>query len=399
MMKSKSAKYIFIFCAFTFFKVKAQNIILNPSFEILTTCPSNGAFNIKYATPWFSPVAPDVDIFNTCIGVPNGAVPSNIFGYQNPKTGNGYAGFYAKVLVNGRKYLSQKLTRPLVNKKYCLLFYVNLCDSSNIGISKIGAYFSKDSTKETEFINFNYAPQVINDTTNFITDKINWVPISGKFTAEGGEQFITIGNFNNGANTPTKFAPGGTQLISHAYYYIDDVSLYQLIEAEAGENKTICNGESATLGDATLPNTGYSWQPSTGLSNATEAMPIANPTQTTTYTLTINYTGPNCTGKLTDTVTVHVNPCPNVYIANVFSPNNDGNNDVLKIEGNAIATLYFAVYNRWGNLVFETHSQNQTWDGTQKGTPCEAGVYVYYLKGKYTDGKAIEQKGTITLVR
>ena len=89
----------------------------------------------------------------------------------------------------------------------------------------------------------------------------------------------------------------------------------------------------------------------------------------------------------------------NIFIPDAFSPNGDGNNDKLFVRGNNIQELYFAVYDRWGENVFETTDKNNGWDGTYKGNQLSGAVFVYYCKGKYTDGLEFKQKGDVTLVR
>ena len=86
-------------------------------------------------------------------------------------------------------------------------------------------------------------------------------------------------------------------------------------------------------------------------------------------------------------------------IPNIFTPNGDGNNDKLFVRGNNIKELYFAVYDRWGEKVFETTDKNYGWDGSYKGNNLNGNVFVYYCYGKYNDGLEFKQKGDVTLVR
>jgi gliding motility-associated-like protein len=90
---------------------------------------------------------------------------------------------------------------------------------------------------------------------------------------------------------------------------------------------------------------------------------------------------------------------PLVYIPNIFSPNNDGFNDVFYVRGKEIESLHFLIYNRWGNLVFESNELSQGWDGTQNGKMCEAGVYAFVAEVRFKDGREENRKGTVTLVR
>ena len=89
-----------------------------------------------------------------------------------------------------------------------------------------------------------------------------------------------------------------------------------------------------------------------------------------------------------------------VYIPNAFTPNNDSRNDVFKplIFGNLVK-YEFNVYNRWGQLVYETNSTDGRWDGDYKGEPAPSGVFVWYAKANMINGTQIEQKGNVTLVR
>lgn len=88
-----------------------------------------------------------------------------------------------------------------------------------------------------------------------------------------------------------------------------------------------------------------------------------------------------------------------VFVPNVFSPNGDGFNDVLRVRGKGIENLQFIVFNRWGEKVFETNDVNSGWDGTFKGEPMNLAVFVYVLKGKYKNGKLIDERGNVTLMR
>jgi len=89
-----------------------------------------------------------------------------------------------------------------------------------------------------------------------------------------------------------------------------------------------------------------------------------------------------------------------VDVANAFSPNGDGQNDVIYVKGYGITELEFKIYNRWGELVFVSDTITDGWDGTYKGTAQEMEVYVYTLKAKFKNGmESGLRKGNITLIR
>jgi large repetitive protein len=88
-----------------------------------------------------------------------------------------------------------------------------------------------------------------------------------------------------------------------------------------------------------------------------------------------------------------------VFVPNVFSPNNDGKNDQLFVYGNYIATLEMTIFNQWGERMITITSKNQGWDGKYKGSAQPVGVYVYVLRAEMTDGRKVNMKGSVTLVR
>ena len=90
----------------------------------------------------------------------------------------------------------------------------------------------------------------------------------------------------------------------------------------------------------------------------------------------------------------------NIYVPRVFTPNGDGTNDVLRPILVGIQTFqYFTVYNRWGNIIFQTTDPNQGWDGTFKGVPQPVETYLWIAAGVDINGKTIVQKGMTSLVR
>jgi gliding motility-associated-like protein len=90
---------------------------------------------------------------------------------------------------------------------------------------------------------------------------------------------------------------------------------------------------------------------------------------------------------------------PKAYIPNAFSPNNDGVNDCFRVKDfGTVKTADIIIYNRYGNLVFQTKNPLDCWDGTYKGMPSEPGNYVYYIKVINDCGEEIK-KGNLLLLR
>ncbi len=93
-------------------------------------------------------------------------------------------------------------------------------------------------------------------------------------------------------------------------------------------------------------------------------------------------------------ITIH-----HFYVPNVFSPNGDGENDVLYVRGDGIETIEFLVFNRWGQKIFESTSIANGWDGTFNGKPLDAGTFTYSINVYFTNGEVLKDSGNITLVR
>lgn len=140
----------------------------------------------------------------------------------------------------------------------------------------------------------------------------------------------------------------------------------------------------------------YSWSPLSGLNCSDCATTIATPYYTTEFTLTVNYLA-NC--SVSETIRVNVGDGEDFYVPNAFSPNGDGNNDVLEVYGTGLAKVDLTIFNRWGEKVFDSNNQWQGWDGNYRGVESPAGVYTYYVEATYLNGKVKEKKGTITIIR
>lgn len=125
-----------------------------------------------------------------------------------------------------------------------------------------------------------------------------------------------------------------------------------------------------------------------------------SPDTTTIYEVEISE-GNLCKRKEKVRVVVLSSDCSSksIYIPNTFTPNGDGKNDVLRVRANYLKNMYFAVYDRWGERVFETNDISTSWDGNFKGMPADSGVYGWYLKGTCKQLEEIELKGNVTIIR
>jgi len=96
--------------------------------------------------------------------------------------------------------------------------------------------------------------------------------------------------------------------------------------------------------------------------------------------------------------TAEVIPYMNIYIPNSFTPNGDGLNDTFGAIGEAIGEYTMQVFNRWGQLVFESTSYKSQWDGKYEGEPVPTGLYVYKMRAKGKAGNITQKEGTVTVV-
>ena len=152
----------------------------------------------------------------------------------------------------------------------------------------------------------------------------------------------------------------------------------------------------------------YLWAPNVGLNVYNVPTPVFNPNKnyntTTDYFITIN-AGTGC--AVVDTLLANVVPASSpsavvsaIFIPRAFSPNNSGHNDKLTPLLFRIRKLYyFRVFNRWGQMVFETSTQGEGWDGTFKGIPAGAGVFTWTAAGIGTDGRTHNERGQTILLR
>ena len=152
-----------------------QNLVPNPSFEIIDSCPQFvGNFTV---VDWNKPTWGSSDNFHTCSTGQNG-VPQNVLGWEYPKTGSGYVGTWGHSFIgtNYREYIQCQLLSPLEeDKQYEVSFWVSRADSSTFACNNIGAFLSSTPVFLADNTNLPYTPQVVSEA--IITDAINWIQI------------------------------------------------------------------------------------------------------------------------------------------------------------------------------------------------------------------------------
>lgn len=160
-------------------------------------------------------------------------------------------------------------------------------------------------------------------------------------------------------------------------------------------NVTISKGYTSQLNVTGQGIVSYSWSPSTGLSSTTIANPIAKPSQTTTYSVTItNNLGISTVVQITVTVEEDYFITPN----NVITPNGDGVNDTWFIENLETYPIHeIVIFDAAGRILYRTQSYQNDWGGLLNGTPLTEGAYYYIIR--LGANKNVIKKGYISLVR
>lgn len=139
------------------------------------------------------------------------------------------------------------------------------------------------------------------------------------------------------------------------------------------------------------------WAPATYLDNASNTAPLFKGNSEQQYTIEIKTN----TGCITiDTQLVKIIKGVDIYVPTAFTPNGDGLNETLRPTLMGVKELqYFRVYNRWGQLLFETKTKWDGWDGKLNGKPQGTSVFVWEARALGVDGKTYMQRGTSVLVR
>lgn len=241
--------------------VGAQNHVSNPSFEQFFILPTNFTLpkdkNTEQLPRWFFLSTPDY--FNRRCTSTITRVPDNFAGSTAPRQGLGYAGLilcadpvnYTRS-PRYNEHLQNELEAPLEpGKLYCCSFYTRLAQNSGFAVDGLGMLFSRDQIYfDKRGDAAQYQPQIENRMGNIIVETDQWVEISGLYRAEGGERYLTIGNFRALEETAihrirTKL---NTKMDYFAYYYIDQVSVTPVETNEQCQ----CSANSYTVAEKHL---------------------------------------------------------------------------------------------------------------------------------------------------
>ncbi len=187
---------------------------------------------------------------------------------------------------------------------------------------------------------------------------------------------------NNTTESTYAFTPAAGQCATNAAMTI---AVKPLPNPDLGPDKEICQGDTLILTPGIFLS--YLWQDNSTADHFAV-------TQGGIYSVTVT----NTCGSNQDEVVILSEECYE-YFPNAFTPNGDGKNDYFRILNASNLTDYsLIIYNRWGQIVFETNDYSKGWDGTYKGVPQNTALFVYFCTYKKA-GTVVQTKGSVMLIR
>jgi gliding motility-associated-like protein len=287
----------------------------------------------------------------------------------------------------------------LVNITSDSTFYISVYNGFCNEVDTVNIFYASLSPVITGLNTICIGDTAVLTATNSVpgsTYTIDWSPNTGIVSGDGTST-IVVAPGDSTTYTVVFSTPSGCS--DTASYLVNVVDPTGSGFVAWPDDYVIFSGDSTIIHAA--PSTGitYTWVPSTSLSHPDSANSYAFPTVTTIYAVTGDFG--TCTA--TDTLIIRVMDfiCDDkyVYLPNAFTPNGDGVNDVLLVRTSDKVEIYLAVFERWGEKVFETSDKNFGWDGKVNGKDADPAVFDYYLKAVCPGGQELFKKGNITLIR
>ncbi len=356
----------------------AQNIVADYSFEGFPGCVGEiswwSASNCNNCTS---------DWFPASGGTPDVLCAS-------PRTGTKHGGIYVYTSGDKHEYFENKLGTPMIaNNYYYVEMYIQLDPHSTLAIDEFGFYFSNGQYVDlTQGYALPLTPQVTDSKTGGYISNSNYTKISGCFMATGGEDHLIIGNFKSNATASITQLAGYTGNGSDvAYYYIDDVFVMRIddVDWDLGDNADLCPGETITYSVA-QNNATYLWQ-----DGSTDSTYVASSSGTYWVEVTSN-----CQTKRDSVVVSTKDNCDNtIFFPNCFTPNGDNVNDVFTVAGSNLSYVNMKIYDRWGNLIFNSNSTNSAWNGNN----VQQDVYVVLIDCGWNNGETQKYTSRVSVIK
>ncbi len=253
----------------------------------------------------------------------------------------------------------------------------------------------------------NGCPSPVSEPVDVTVNAIPQVNISSEEDAvcEGGSlvlQALPEADtylWSNGATTQSsEISSGGIYSVTVSTAGCNNIAEIEiestlLPSVSLGEDTTICDGESLVLNAFSNVAESYNWSTAENTSEITVSSEGL-------YSVAVS----NICGTITDEIQVNIEGCAcRLMLPDAFTPDGDGKNDVFKASYDcSISNYLIRIYNRWGQLVFETNNPDSGWDGFFENSEQPIGTYVYYVEYTGIEGRTSEKrslKGALTLIR
>ncbi|MFT4602667.1 MAG: gliding motility-associated-like protein [Arenicella sp.] len=371
------------------FNGMSQNLVPNPSFEDNGNCFNNFP-HMDCAPFWEDHLTVGMNTPDICY---NGAVffpPSSIPAFD----GNHYLGFDCQAW-GFSEFGQVKMSTPMIaGVTYCVSFYASSCDQNVVIPPSVGIRFSENEETENPFDLGLQAD--VQGAVPF--DPAIWTQITGTYTANGGEEFLQVGGFQN--NLQGNFT----------YMYVDLIEVSSLAPINLPETSELCLGDVQILSGSDIA-TAYLW--STGETSQTIEIAEAGAywleeiRGACTLSSTIVITEVDC-GQSTPTTVDNGQNEPSeelvtqgmsvLFVPNAFTPDGDSHNNDFKAIGESIEQFQMTIYNKWGEIIFTANDINQAWDGNNAVGPAQSDVYAYHILYEAELGPK-EQFGHVVLLR
>ena len=231
---------LFIFLIYTS-QAQIVNLVENGGFEIIKG-KVKGLGCMEASVDWKNVTSEKADLFVKENKQPIVLTSGNTYGKEEPKEGDNYAGLvvYSPKDKIGRNYITSPLAQPMLKgKKYCVSMYISLAEGSKFATNNLGINFHKKQPKQDDNKTIVEKTAILHHQSKMVNATYGWEKVCGNYIAEGGEEFITIGNFTATDKTKTekaiKIKDYKGVLSDIAYYFVDDISVIMV------DQKTSCD--------------------------------------------------------------------------------------------------------------------------------------------------------------
>jgi gliding motility-associated-like protein len=314
----------------------------------------------------------------------------SIVGVQNPAHLYSVAGIFNVTLaITNDSNCVDSITIPLtINPSFSIVQNQTICQGDSI---LLGGSFQTVSGNYIDSLQTpNGCDSIVTTTLSVVNNFINSTTVN---VCQGQSVFLGGGNQTiAGIYVDTLQSISGCDSIVTSTLIVNPVPIII-----ASNDTSIIACSSVQLGVTGASN--YTWSPINDLSCINCSNPIATPNSSIIYTVTSTLNG--CSSS--DDVNVTVDGESTLIIPNIFTPNFDGLNDGFNLQGGCLISVDKKIYNRWGELLFQSNQINEVWNGrTTSGKDVPEGTYFYiFIVDLYENGIEVQKTftGTVSLLR